>query len=429
MHHPVSSSIGKFATGVGRIFRKLAGGQRSAEIILYLVLWAILFAIPVVSDWVADYFLPDGPIAHAPSPASPSSSAFDFAIYWEGILNVWELLSMFCLTFFVHNFLIAPLLVYHNRKWMYTIATGLLMASFTAYQLNCRPHGPEPDKRDRARIEMKTPPLLSKDGRGYSIREKHFEPPQSFGGPDSVAFIIMTLLLGLNIGTKSYFKSLDDKNRLKQLEQESLNRQLEYLKYQINPHFFMNTLNNIHALVDIDTEQTKYTIEVLSKLMRYVLYEGNKTMAPLQKELDFIRHYVALMRIRFIDRVSISVQLPSSVPDVQVPSLLFTTYVENAFKHGISYQKKSFVEVSLNVDEAARKIIFCCNNSLKPKTEEKPGKSTNVGLRNSRKRLQLLYGDQFRLETTSDKEVYRLLLTLPFKHNKTDNLNSIAKND
>lgn len=95
---------------------------------------------------------------------------------------------MFCLTFFVHNFLIAPLLVYHNRKWMYAIATSLLMASFTAYQLNCRPCGHRP-------------------------------------------------------------------------------------------------------------EQTKYTIEVLSKLMRYVLYEGNKTMAPLQKELDFIRHYVAFMRI------------------------------------------------------------------------------------------------------------------------------------
>ena len=133
---------------------------------------------------------------------------------------------------------------------------------------------------------------------------KH-EPPQAFGGEDSVAFIIMILLMGLNIGAKYFFKSLDDRKRMKLLEKENLSRQLEYLKYQINPHFFMNTLNNIHALVDIDPEQAKHTIEVLSKLMRYTLYEGNKTMAPLKKELDFITHYIDLMRIRYTDKVRI----------------------------------------------------------------------------------------------------------------------------
>ncbi len=172
----------------------------------------------------------------------------------------------------------------------------------------------------------------------------------------------------------------------------------------------MNTLNNIHALVDIDPEQAKHTIEVLSKLMRYALYEGNKTMAPLQKELDFISHYIDLMRIRYTDKVCITLSLPPMVPDVQVPSLLFTTFVENAFKHGVSYQKESFIEVSLRVDEATQEINFCCNNSRKPAAEDKHG---GVGLQNAKKRLQLIYGDEYELNVISNEEEYRLLLRLP----------------
>lgn len=378
-------------------------------------------------------------------------------IDWLAVFNAWGLLVMFCVTFFLHNFFIAPLLVYANRKWAYAVSVMVLMVCFMGYQIHFRPHQPGPEPKDM--VEMKNermgerkpvlahelpddhreypekrsgdfdgksiegnpvssntpfnPPLQPEDGRGEHFREKKPEPPRAFGGQDSVAFIIMSLLLGLNIGAKSFFKSMDDKKRIKELERENLNSQLEYLKYQINPHFFMNTLNNIHALVDIDPEQAKYTIEVLSKLMRYVLYEGNKSMAPLQKELTFISHYVDLMRIRYTDKVRISVSLPSSVPDVQVPSLLFITFVENAFKHGVSYQKNSFIEVGVQVDETIREIAFSCNNSVKPETEDK--KPGGVGLQNARKRLQLIYGDDYKLKIDSNPEEFRLLLRLPIK--------------
>ncbi len=236
------------------------------------------------------------------------------------------------------------------------------------------------------------------------------EPPMAFGGQDSVAFIIMALLMALNVGAKHYFKTIDDKKRMKELERENLHRQLESLKYQINPHFFMNTLNNIHALVDIDAEQAKYTIEVLSKLMRYVLYEGNKTMAPLQKELNFIAHYVELMRIRYTDKVRITTRLPQSIPDVQVPSLLFTTFVENAFKHGVSYRRPSFIEVSCSVDPETDEVVFACRNSRKPEDEERHG---GVGLQNAKKRLQIIYGDSYTLHIVSNEEEYHVLLRLP----------------
>ena len=453
-------------------------GQKKSELILYVALWAVLFAAPVISMLVGDFFTSSPEEAQAisttASSATTSSIAFSNSWDWQGVWNAWSLLSMFCATFFIHNFLIAPLLVYGNRKWAYGSLVVLLFACFFGYQVHFRPHhaGPvneegkprieqgipqnqqhpyvqkqpphelTPDKRPphdeislvkRENTEIPVPPLRPEDGKGERMGpNKRFEPPRAFGGQDSVAIIIMSLLLGLNVGIKYFFKSLDDKKRIKELERENLNRQLEYLKYQINPHFFMNTLNNIHALVDIDPEQAKYTIEVLSKLMRYVLYEGNKTIAPLQKELDFIRHYVDLMKIRYTDKVRISVSLPTSSPsnpssgnkeegtssalnlmDIQVPSLLFTTFVENAFKHGVSYQQDSFIEISVRVDEAAHEIYFLCNNSRKPEAEEK--RKGGVGLENAKKRLALIYGDEYELKIDVNQEEYRLLLRLPIK--------------
>ena len=410
-------------------------GQKKSEIILYVVLWTILFAAPPISMLVGDFFFSSASdAAMVPSAVSASAEAAkSMTIDWLAVFNAWSLLAMFCVTFFLHNFFIAPLLVYANRKWAYGVSVVVLIICFMGYQVLFRPHlpGPEPKDRPEPRKERIgerkpalahelpdsdtpfNPPLQPEDGWGERFFEKKPEPPRAFGGQDSVAFIIMALLLGLNIGAKSFFKSLDDKKRIKELERENLNSQLEYLKYQINPHFFMNTLNNIHALVDIDPEQAKYTIEVLSKLMRYVLYEGNKSMAPLQKELAFISHYVDLMRIRYTDKVRISVSLPSSVPDVQVPSLLFITFIENAFKHGVSYQKSSFIEVCVRGDEANREIAFSCNNSVKPETDEK--KQGGVGLQNAKKRLQLIYGDDYNLKIDSTPEEFRLLLRLPIK--------------
>lgn len=433
--------------------RLMVRGQKKSEIILYVVLWTILFAAPPVSMLVGDSFFSSSSDAAMAAAASASAEVTkSMTIDWQAVFNAWRLLAMFCITFFLHNFFIAPLLVYANRKWAYAVFTLALIICFMGYQLHFRPHHPGPEPNDRSELRKErigerkpafahdfpnnrrehpgsrsadyagnsvsqntpfNPPLQSEDGRDERFHEKKPGPPRAFGGQDSVAFIIMALLLGLNIGAKSFFKSLDDKKRIKELERENLNSQLEYLKYQINPHFFMNTLNNIHALVDIDPEQAKYTIEVLSKLMRYVLYEGNKPMAPLQKELAFISHYVDLMRIRYVDKVRISVSLPSSVPDIQVPSLLFITFVENAFKHGISYQKNSFIEVGIQVDETIREIAFSCNNSVKPETDEK--KPGGVGLQNAQKRLQLIYGDDYKLKIDSNPEEFRLLLRLPVK--------------
>nr|WP_306434818.1 histidine kinase [Phocaeicola coprophilus] len=123
----------------------------------------------------------------------------------------------------------------------------------------------------------------------------------------------------------------------------------------------MNTLNNIYALVDLNTEQAKKTIIELSKLMRYVLYEANKNQISLEHEIQFLENYIALMKLRYIDNLNIRTEFPVVVPCVQIPPLLFISLLENAFKHGVSYQEPSFIEVRIELADEG--VIFNCKNS------------------------------------------------------------------
>ena len=172
----------------------------------------------------------------------------------------------------------------------------------------------------------------------------------------------------------------------------------------------MNTLNNIHALVDIDPEKAKDTILELSKMMRFVLYEGNKEGVPLSRELDFIRHYVALMQLRYSDKVRITVDLPREVPERQVPPLVLITFIENAFKHGVSYQHESFIEIKVSVE--GDRLSFSCRNSKAGKPTVDEGKG-GVGLANVRKRLDLLYKDSYTLHILNETEIYTVELNIP----------------
>ncbi len=240
--------------------------------------------------------------------------------------------------------------------------------------------------------------------------EKH--PPLIVGQHDIIALIIVVLMLGMNLGIKLYFKQRNDQKHVDELERQNLEQQLEYLKYQINPHFFMNTLNNIHALVDIDPEKAKSTILELSKMMRFVLYEGSKTVVPLEREINFLQNYITLMKLRYTDKVRIDVDVAQSLPNKEVPPLMFITFVENAFKHGVSYRQESFIEIKIEEikREGANLLAFTCRNSRIPKEEDKHG---GVGLANVRQRLDLIYGNSYQLDIQDELQTYTVNLTLP----------------
>ena len=379
--------------------------QSRQENLVYLVVWGLLFATPLLSLYVRTI--------------SDSDATFN----WTELFIVWRRFAIYLVLFLIHNFFLAPLLVHQRKRVLYITTLIVVIAAFMLYQYNSRPdfkrplgHKPPMEQTDRHRQPHFNEPPRSLDGElppfdGPRPQMRHHDaPPPIIGERDILAIIVLILMFGANLGIKSYFRSSDDRKRLEKLERENLAQQLEYLRYQINPHFFMNTLNNIHALVDINPEQAKDTILELSKMMRFVLYEGNKQGVPLSRELDFIRHYVTLMQLRYTNKVKITLDLPQETSDRQIPPLILITFIENAFKHGISYQHPSFIEVKVSEHNDA--MHFSCRNSKGEKPNEEKG---GVGLANIRKRLNLLYGHDYALRIKNDAELYSVELTLPLK--------------
>ena len=217
------------------------------------------------------------------------------------------------------------------------------------------------------------------------------------------------MLVGFDTGLRISFRLAEAERVKDKLEKDNVESQLAFLRNQVSPHFFMNTLNNIHSLIDIDTEEAKESIIRLSKLMRHLLYESEIEKIPIRKEISFVENYIDLMKLRYSDKVAIRVKLPKKLPDKTIPPLLFTSFLENAFKHGVSYQNTSFINIEFSCTD--QNLTFEIINS-NPKSE-KEEESSGIGIENARKRLDLIYGDQYSLEiVVNDKEHY-VRLSIP----------------
>ena len=381
------------------------------EALVYTVLWAALFVTPLFSVL----------FQHTADEAFP----------WQRLLEVWQQIGFLFVIFLLHNFLMAPLLVYRRNRMLYFSSITVLVVCFALLQcmhrpgLDNQPHGDRPgppphrtEKVDFANdaefMDAPEPPEPRGDHRPPMMDEHPDGAPLVFSQHDVIATIMLILMLGMNIGVKLYFRQNEDSEHMERLEKENLQQQLEYLRYQINPHFLMNTLNNIHALVDIDGERAKDTIVELSKIMRFALYEGSRPTVPLDRDVAFTKSYIELMRLRYTDKVSIHFDLPEALPDCDIPPMIFITFVENAFKHGVSYQQESFVDISLHSD--GRRLCFTCSNSKQPQRQPAADQPGGVGLQNVRRRLQLIYGDSYSLQIDDAGPSYNVTLQLPLQH-------------
>jgi len=191
-----------------------------------------------------------------------------------------------------------------------------------------------------------------------------------------------------------------------------LKSELQHLHYQLQPHFFFNSLNNIYSLVDISPDQAKSSIHSLSKLMRYMLYETNLEVVPLTKEIDFLKKYIDLMKLRVSDKTTVSYSFPIKETGIQIAPLLFISLIENAFKHGVSATKASNIDINMTCNDNT--VLFSVeNNNFPKKTDDKSG--SGIGLQNLEKRLELLYPDKFSFKTIVKDD--RFLVTLKIEIN------------
>jgi two-component system LytT family sensor kinase len=205
----------------------------------------------------------------------------------------------------------------------------------------------------------------------------------------------------------------DRKDRLQsQLQHEKRDAELQFLRAQIHPHFLFNTLNNLYGLALTGSPHTADSIMRLSGLLDFILYECGGERIPLQKEVELIRHYIELERLRFGDRLDLRFHHDEGDTTVQLAPLLLLPFVENAFKHGAgTVNNEVFVRIDLHV--TGQKLHFQVENSTAPHNRNHPPNGQNgIGLRNVVKRLELLYPGRHSLRVLDKENVFLVALQL-----------------
>lgn len=383
-------------------------GPRSYTWLIYAIIWGMVWGYPAFTAIFV---------------AVKAGSA----VLWDGVLHAWMGILPFFLLFLLHRLPVRRLFMRrHIRIYLFFVA-GLLCL-FGLFRHYWSEEIPRVSSVQEHHIPPHGQPSV---GKPFPGRDAPPRPPRPAGyGPRGgvpmpllLDLVIAVLMLGFDLAITLFARYQEEQEKARRLEAAHLRNELEHLKAQVNPHFFMNMLNNIHGMVEMDPARAQVMIMELSKLMRYVLYEGAKPRTLLSKEAEFIASYVELMRKRYSSRkVRISLELPEGNQEhVFLPPLLFISVIENAFKHGISYQNLSFVEIRLCLEKDTLRLD-CVNNVHRRPLRD--GRTGGVGLANLRQRLQLLYGDGFTLNITEkDGKTYHVNLIIPCEYD-TDTMHS-----
>lgn len=225
-------------------------------------------------------------------------------------------------------------------------------------------------------------------------------------------FLLAVTVLGIGTSIKSIQKTQHDNELRLLLEQQKTATELSFLKAQINPHFFFNTLNNIYALTLIDVEKSRQALHKLSRMMRYLLYETQNDTTLLSKEISFIKDYIELMKLRLNDNISVLFEEPAPLNDKAVSPMLFLPYVENAFKHGISSLQNGHIFIFIRQKEHSIQLEVI--NTVYGEKPVPLDEGSGIGLTNTRRRLDLVYPEKYVLKSgkTEDGNEYKVKLKI-----------------
>lgn len=226
---------------------------------------------------------------------------------------------------------------------------------------------------------------------------------------DTTLLLTYCLLVGLSTSISITRIWQQDLLKSQQLVQKQLDSELSFLKAQIHPHFFFNTLNNIYSLTFIDVERSRASLHKLSRMMRYLLYETQSDRTSLQKEIDFVNDYIELMQLRVNGHTTVKFEKPSVIAEKDIAPMILLPFVENAFKHGVHSIKESRILVKIRQDSGL--LILEVENTLFGRREQEIDDG-GIGLSNTMRRLDLIYPEQYRLQYGPDENKYFVRLEL-----------------
>ncbi len=367
---------------------------KNIEIIIYVVVWLIVFSIPFFRYRTYNLIL------------------------WDKIYIDWIKMAALLVIFTFNVSVFVPSFLFKRKYYAYFISLFLICSTVI-------PLAVWSQIRVDSYFNTNMPPMEISSGlpmelssnmpapEGYHIDKQVTEKSTYTIIADYLIFSI--LLIGASTTLKIASRWITEENKRRDIEKEQLKTELALLRHQVNPHFLMNTLNNIHALIDINVETAKDAVIKLSVLMRYLLYDSAQGKTTLAKELEFMESYIALMKLRYTKKVSIKFIVPKKIPDVKIPAMLFISFLENAFKHGVSYQAKSFILFRLEIKD--KKIICNIKNSKHDNNPELNKKYSGIGMANIRKNLELLFQDSYSLEVFDHSDEFEVKLILPINDN------------
>lgn len=334
--------------------------------------------------------------------------------------------TIYAIIFYISYLWLIPKLLFRGKKWnFYLIMVALILGLYVVNDtissnfFTNREFAERNRQNKNAVTNQVPPPPQPLNKSGDSLRQSFNPPKPNFKKSPRWRFDIYNymftsiLIAGFSLGLRMSVKYNENEKKRKELEKEKLSSELALLKNQVSPHFFFNTLNNIYSLIEINTKEAQNAVLHLSKLMRYLLYESEKGDTKLSSEIAFMKNYIDLMKLRISDKVKLSYTFPEEYKDFPFPPLIYIPFVENAFKHGVSYREKSFIEINFTI--SGNELIFLCRNSVAAKKEENT--ESGIGLENARKRLRLIFPETHLLEISQNNQVFEVSLKIQIKEN------------
>ena len=360
---------------------------RITKVILHILVWALIIGLPFYSSRRLEI-----------------GNKFLLVFYSFSAVNA--------LIFYANYLVLVPKLFFRRKKFSYYLSALVLLvvmyffsdmiSRFVFDETDGQIPTETAENRPLPEVRKPGPPPGGFIRRSLPFRDTHFM------GYASSSLFIMFLSLGIRVlERQSQIEKLQE-----EMEKAKLNTELAFLKNQISPHFFFNTLNNIYSLIGINQEDSQKAILKLSKLMRYLLYESDEGNTMLSNEVSFLNNYIDLMKLRMTDKIDLKVSFPEKYKDVSIPPLLFVPFIENAFKHGVSYREKSFIDISMRTGKD--NLTFRCANSLLAKNEGIENDHSGIGLENVRKRLNLLFPDKYELKINQTGDIFEVMLFINF---------------
>jgi len=304
----------------------------------------------------------------------------------QHVLSLWAILSPFFVGLLIHHYMYLPLFLLKNNYFTYFFLLFILLLGIV---FGCE-----------AIIDIMDVK--------YGATWTNFIPYESTLLSN---FVIAMLLMGMNVSIRMVFHNIKEKMLSHEADNKLMKYKMEFLQFQISPHFLMNTLNNIHVLVDSDEEKAKDAIVSLSRLLRHMLYESTPdTKVSLERQLEVFRAYCNLNLLRYGENVKLNITVPRDIPNVQLPPLVMIVFIENAFKHGIVYGEETVINMNFWVEPGW--FNFSITNTIYP-DKPKTVKAGGLGIKNVRERLNLLYGDNYQLTMEQTQKEYIVHLRLP----------------